>query len=86
MRMGLNNQYSLEYYLHYRMLRFGYSTAILRTDILSKMNVLLKRLNYDVTMAFSSIPTPEDYLDAIKKMEQRQISFKEASDLIYFSL
>ena len=86
MRMGLNNQHVLEYFLFYRMLRFGYSTAILRTDMLSKMNLLLGRLGYDVNMSFSDIPTPEDYLDAIKKMEQRQLSFKEASNLIHFSL
>jgi len=86
MRMGLNNQHALEYFLFYRMLRFNYSMSILRTDMLSKMNVLLNRLGYDVTMSFFGIPAPEDYLDAIKKMEQRQLSFNEASNLIHFSL
>jgi hypothetical protein len=86
MRMVLNNRHSLEYFVYYRMLRFGYSMAILRTDMLSKMNSLLRRLGYDVKISFSGIPTPETYLDAISKMEQRNFSFKEASDLINFSL
>jgi hypothetical protein len=86
MRMGINNQHALEYYMFYRMLRFNYSIAVLRTGILSQMNILLKRLSYDTAMAFSGIPTPEDYLNAIKKMEQRKLSFKEASNLIHFSL
>jgi hypothetical protein len=86
MRMAINNQHAFEYFMFYRMLRFSHSLAILRTDIFSKMNILLKRLGYDVTMSFSGIPTPKDYLDAIRKMEQRQLSFKEASDLIHFSL
>ena len=86
MRMGINNQHALEYYLYYRMLRFSYSMAIFRTDMLSKMNKLLDRLGYDATLSFSGIPTPAEILDAIKKMEQRELSFKEASDLIYFSL
>ena len=86
MRMGLNNQHALEYYLYHRMLRFGYSMATLRTDMLFKMNGLLKRLGYDATISFSGIPTPEEYLNAIQMMEQRQFSFKQASDLIYFSL
>lgn len=84
MRMSINNQHALEYYLYYRMLRFGYSMAILRNDMLSKMNGLLSRLGYDATMSFSGIPTPEEILDAIRKMEQRRLSFKEALDLIYF--
>lgn len=86
MRMSINNQHALEYYVFYRMLRFNYSVAVLRTDILSKMNILLKRLGYDVTMSFSGIPIPEDYLDAIKKMKEGQFSFKEASNLIHYSL
>ena len=86
MRMGINNQHALEYYLYYRMLRFSYSMAILRADMLSKMNNLLARLGYDATMSFSGIPTPDEILDATKKMEQRELSFQEASDLIYFSL
>jgi hypothetical protein len=85
-RMGLNNQHALEYYLYYRMLRFGYSMAILRTDMLSKMNDLLRRLGYDATMSFFGIPTPDELLNAISKMEQRQLSFKEVTDLIYFAL
>ncbi len=86
MRMAINNQHALEYFMFYRMLRFNYSIAVLRTDILSKMNILLKRLGYDVTMSFSGIPSPKDYLNAIQKMEERQFSFKEASDLIHYSL
>ena len=82
MRMGINNQHALEYYLYYRKLRFGYSMAILRNDMLSKMNGLLRRLGYDATMSFSGIPTPEELLDVIKKMEQRQLSFNEAFDMI----
>lgn len=85
MRMAINNQHALEYFKFYRMLRFSHSLAVLRTDILSKMNILLKRLGYDVTISFSGIPTPKDYLDAIKKMEERQLSFKEASDLVHYS-
>jgi hypothetical protein len=86
MRMGLNNQYSLEYFLYYRMLRFSHSMAVCRSDMLSKMNALLKRLNYNLILSFTGIPTPEDYLAAIEKMKQRQLSFKEANNLIYFSL
>jgi len=86
MRMALNNKYGLEYFMFYRMLRFSYSLAVLRTDILSKMNILLRRLGYDVTLSLSGIPTSNDYLNAIKKMEERQLSFKEASDLIHYSL
>jgi len=86
MRMGINNQHALEYYLYYRMLSFGRSMAVLRNDLLSKMNDLLKRLGYSAIMSFSGIPNPQDYLDAMMKMEQRQISFKEVSDLIYFSM
>ncbi|MBK9928030.1 MAG: hypothetical protein IPP66_22395 [Anaerolineales bacterium] len=86
MRMAINNQHALEYFMFYRMLRFSHSLAVLRTDILSKMNILLKRLGYDVTVSFSGIPTPKDYLDAIKKMEERRLSFKEASDLVHYSL
>lgn len=86
MRMVINNQHALEYYLFYRMLRFGYSLAILRSDMLFRMNNLLSRLGYDEILSFSGIPTPEDYSDAIKKMERRQFSFKEVSDLIHFSL
>ncbi len=82
MRMCINNQHALEYYLYYRNLRFGYSMAILRNDMLSKMNNLLRRLGYDAIMSFSGIPTPEDLLDVIKKMEQRQLSFNEAFDMI----
>ena len=86
MRMAINNQNALEYFMFYRMLRFSYSLAVLRTDILSKMNILLRRLGYDVTMSFSGMPTPDDYLNAIKKMEERQLSFDEASNLIHYSL
>jgi len=86
MRMGISNQHALEYYLFYRMLRFGYSMAILRSDILFKMNNLLSRLGYDVVLSFSGIPKPEEYLDAIKKMEQRELSFKDASALVYFAM
>jgi hypothetical protein len=77
MRMVGSNQRILEYYLYYRMLRFSYSMAILRNDLLSKMNALLSRLGYDATMSFSGLPTPEELLDAIKKMEQRELSFKD---------
>ena len=47
--------------------------------MLSKMNNLLARLGYDATMSFSGIPTPDEILDATKKMEQRELSFQEAS-------
>jgi hypothetical protein len=86
MRMGINNQHALEYYRYYRMLSFGHSMAILRNDLLSKMNHLLKRLGYSATLSFSGIPNPQEYLDAMMKMEQRQFSFEEASNLIYFSM
>jgi hypothetical protein len=86
MRMGLGNQNAIEYYRYYRLLRFSYSMAVLRTEILVQMNSLLKRLKYDATLTFSGIPTPQDYLSAMEKMEQRKLSFKEASELAYFSL
>jgi hypothetical protein len=84
MRMGINNQLALEYYRFYRMLRFGYSMAILRNDMLSKMNGLLIRLGYDVKLTFSGIPNPNEILDTLKKMEQKQLSFDEAFDMISF--
>jgi hypothetical protein len=86
MRMGLGNQNANEYYRFYRLLQFSYSMAILRTEILAQMNKLLKRLRYDAMLSFSGIPTPQDYLNALEMMEQRKISFKEASDLVYFTL
>lgn len=85
MRMGINNQHTLEYYLHYRMLSFGHSMAVLRNGLLAKMNNLLERLGYSAFLSFSGLPNPQDYLDAMAKMKQRHFSFKEVSDLIYFS-
>lgn len=84
MRMGINNRYALEYYIYYRKLRFGYSMAILRDDILSKMNALLIRLGYESIMSFSGLPTPDDFLDAIEKMKHRKLSFQEVLDITSF--
>jgi hypothetical protein len=84
MRMYLNYQNVLEYYVYYRMLRFSYSMAILRDYMLTKMNILLMRLGYDVILSFSGIPSPSEILETMNKLEQRQISFAEVYDVISY--
>lgn len=74
-------RYSLEYYQIYRRIVSAYTLAVFRELIFEDMNSLLSRIGYGCQMKMDGLPASFNISEIFSKLENKEISFKEAYDL-----
>ena len=77
-RRETNLKHVSEYYLINRMIRMNLSKALLRENIINKLNVLFNKLGIDSKIVIKGLPTSDEIRNALSDLDAGTLGLNEA--------